>query len=427
MSSLTGAGAKVAGAAFEHAFKMLADIPNGDSLVGYAQAGNVEPSCLVDEAVRNTDLLPDVLQLAQSVFGAYYFRAFSMHNISIGNSSVLARLDKFSTRRSPAVAAGNTLGSIASLAMEEYNDRLVIDGDVRELPADIKALEEETKKDLEAAEKLATGLEASGATVFNIKGQQSQGKNTPNSQYGSSIASAAKGAVNNMTNGSSSTIIGKSIDIGEPVNTGTGRMINVTIKEDGREVQVPVLIRINACYMATEPLLHILTASSQDVQLGARWKKWRLGGIDFWRDLVFCQDQIDVHKKNIKADKTGIYLQMMQKRRQNTISAAISGIMSANSASNIVILSQESVKELEMKVYGKLSDFNTRQKLFQQGFAMLMFVIDKQWGTVRMYTRDIPEYTELNERDLRSANKRNGGVDIGDVLTAFRAGSSPRI
>jgi hypothetical protein len=78
-----------------------------------------------------------------------------------------------------------------------------------------------------------------------------------------------------------------------------------------------------------------------------------------------------------------------------------------------------------MKIYGKLKDFNTRQKLFQQGYGMLMFIIDKQWGRVRMYTRDIPEYTELNERDLKASNK-GGGVDIGDVMKAFQVGNSPR-
>src|SRR5690606_30518294 len=99
---IAAVGAKTAGLAFEHGLKLLADLPKGDSLVGYAQAGSVEPTALVDEDLRNSDLLPDTLQLALSVFTGYYLRAFSMHNISVGNASVAQRLDKFSTRRSPA-------------------------------------------------------------------------------------------------------------------------------------------------------------------------------------------------------------------------------------------------------------------------------------------------------------------------------------
>ncbi|BAW19504.1 putative virion structural protein [Ralstonia phage RP31] len=421
---------KVAGAAIEHGFKMLADLPNGDSLVGYAQAGTVEPTALVDEDLRSSDLLPDTLQLAQSVFAGYYLRAFSMHNISIGNASVLQRLDKFSTRRSPTGAAVSSLGSIASAALEEFDDRLVVDGEVRELPAEIKELEEAVLKDAEASAERASNVEATPALEsndqFKVKGQQAAGKNTPQPTAPTNMKDAAKQAALSTLNGSSSASIGKTVDISDPVNLGVGRMINVTIKDNDREVQVPVLIRLNAMYMATAPLVHILASGSEDISFGARFKKWRLGGIDFWRDLVFCQDLIDTHKQNLRADKTGIYLQMMQKRRQNGLSAALSASLSANNASNIIIMSQASAEALEMKIYGKLKDFNTRQKLFQQGYGMLMFIIDKQWGRVRMYTRDIPEYTELSERDLKASSK-GGGVDIGDVLNAFRAGSTPRL
>lgn len=431
---LTDAGSKVATVAIENGLKMLADLPKGGSLVGYAQAGNVEPTALVDEDLRNCDLLPDTLQLAQSVFAGYYLRAFSMHNISIGNANVASRLDKFATRRSPAQAAVGSIGSIARLAMEEFEDRLVIDGEVRELPNEIKELEEAVKKDTEASAVLASDVEGKAAIeAYTINGQQSIGKNTPTSTYGTSFAQAAKNGVQAALSQSGAAPAGKGgggggkgVDINDPVNLGIGRLVNVTIKQDKCEVTVPILIRVNACYMSTAPLVDIIASGSQDISLGARFKKWRLGGIDFWRDLVFCQDLIDQHKNNLKADKTGIYLQMMQKRRQNTIAATISGAMSANGASNIIIMSQTSAEALEMKIFGKLKDFNTRQKLFQQGYGMLMFIVDKQWGRVRMYTRDIPEYTELSERDLKASNK-GGGVDIGDVLNAFRTGSTLRL
>lgn len=436
MSKLEDIGMKVAGAAIENGIKMLADLPKGDSLVGYAQAGNVEPTALVDEDLRNCDLLPDTLQLAQSVFTGYYLRAFSMHNISIGNTNAASRLDKFATRRSPAQAAlaGPFVGSIASAALEEFEDRLVVDGESRELPDEIKELEEAVKKDAEASAALAVNVEATAAleanamapTGYTIKSQQPVGKNTPNSAYADNLKKSAKDGAISAILDNASTTFSKSVDINDPVNLGVGRLVNVTIKDNDCEVTVPVLIRVNAMYMATAPLVHILASGSKDISFGARFKKWRLGGIDFWRDLVLCQDLIDEHKKNLKTDKTGIYLQLMQKRRQNSLSAAVSMSLSANNASNIIIMSQASAEALEMKIYGKLKDFNTRQKLFQQGYGMLMFIVDKQWGRVRMYTRDIPEYTELSERDLKASNK-GGGVDIGDVLNAFRAGSTPRL
>lgn len=411
--ALIASGAKVASLAFDNGKKMLSDISKGGSLVGYASPGMVEPSCFVDEDVRNSDLLNDTLQLAQSVYGAYYMRAFSMHNISIGDSTVAARLDKFSTHRS------GIAGALESMANEEFDDRLIIDGDVRELPEDIQEIENTVRAQVEAS---GTGAALEAMTPYTVKGQQQAGKNTPQSSHATANAKgntpAAKTDHTNVT-------FSKTVDINEPVNLGAGRLVNVTIKENDREVTVPVLIRMNAVYINTAPLLNILAAGGEDISFGARYKKWRLDGIDFWRDLVFCQDLIDAHKKNLRSDPSGIYLQMMQKRQKNTAAAIMSRSMSANDASNIVIMSQETATALEMKISGKLKDFNTRQKLFQQGYGMLMFIIDKQWGRIRMYTRDIPEFTELSERDLKASNK-GGGVDIGDVLNSFRAGMSLR-
>lgn len=408
---LTAAGAKVASVALDNGKKMLSDISKGGSLVGYAAPGMVEPTCLVDEDVRNSDLLADTLQLAQSVYGAYYMRAFSMHNISIGDSTVAARLDKFATRRTGIV------GGLECMAMEAFDDRLVVEGDVRELPQDIQDIENTVRAQVEASSATAA-MEA-----MTVKGQVPVGKNTPQSSHATGMKQNSNQINDKTTN--SNVVFSKSIDINEPVNLGAGRLINVTIKENDREVTVPVLIRMNAVYINTAPLLTILAAGSEDISFGARWKKWRLGGIDFWRDGVFCQDLIDAHKKNLRADTSGVYLQMMQKRQQNTAAAIISRNLSANDASNIIVMSQETATALEMKISGKLKDFNTRQKLFQQGYGMLMFIIDKQWGRIRMYTRDIPEYTELSERDLKASNK-GGGVDIGDVLNSFRAGMSMR-
>lgn len=418
--TLTTAGAKVAGAAIEGAVKMLSDLPKGDSLVGYAQAGVASPPCFVDEDVRNSDLLADTLQLAQSVYAGYFLRAFSLHNISIGNASVAQRLDKFSTRRNPSVMGA--VGTIASAALEEFDDRLVIDGDVRELPPEIQELQDSVQAEEEAAV-TNTALE-SAAVGYTVKGQQAPGKNTP-AGTGGNVSQTLKNGVKGALDGGGTTTIGKSVDINEPVNLGSGRMVNVTIKENDREVVFPLLIRMDAVYINSVPLVQILGFGSEDISFGARFRKWRLGGIDFWRDFIFCEDMVDAHKSNLKADKTGIYLQMMQKRRQNSIAAALSGSLSANNSSGITIMSQATAEALEMKIFGKLKDFNTRQKLFQQGYGMLMFVIDKQWGRVRMYTRDIPEYTELNERDLKASNK-GGGVDIGDVMKAFQVGNSPR-
>jgi hypothetical protein len=57
----------------------------------------------------------------------------------------------------------------------------------------------------------------------------------------------------------------------------------------------------------------------------------------------------------------------------------------------------------------------------------MMAVISQRRGRVRFYTRGIPEHTEVGERDLKGMAKGSSGPDVGDILAAFRAGSSFRM
>ena len=57
---------------------------------------------------------------------------------------------------------------------------------------------------------------------------------------------------------------------------------------------------------------------------------------------------------------------------------------------------------------------------------MIIAVIDDRYGTTRFYTRDINEYTEVSARELQMFSKGTG-PDIGDILAAYRVGSSPTL
>ena len=90
--------------AFREASKYLLAANAGGSLVGYSQIGRVEPLALIDEACRNSPMLPDAMQILQSQFTGYLLRAVTLHNISISGASVAQRLEPFGTHRSAATA-----------------------------------------------------------------------------------------------------------------------------------------------------------------------------------------------------------------------------------------------------------------------------------------------------------------------------------
>lgn len=442
VSMATKAGAGIAAmTALREASKYLLAAKADSSLVGYTQVGRVEPTVLIDEACRNSPMLPDVAQIAQSQFTGYLLRAFSLHNISISNVSVAQRLEPFSTHRSASTALALSMRA----GMESFEDRLFVEGDTRELPEDVLEIAQESMSEAEKTyerekarlqaqfehqSRMQSAADARSASAQSAKDAREAADKAVRdaSEYAKSAADKKAGELADAKNMDKGFDVGaaKVVDMSEAANLAVGKMVNVTITSNGNSVNVPLAVKLNCFFMASMPLLHILSSGSQDISFSARWKKWWHGGIDFWKDLVMCQDLIDAHSKNLKADKTGIYLQMMQRRSSNSKAAMVSGMPSANSASNIVILSADSAASLELRIGGKLKDFKTRQRIFQEGYGMLLFVIDDKWGRVRIYTRDIPEFTEVSERDIK-ASAKGTGPDIGDILSAFRAGSSPRL
>lgn len=421
LTTLAMAGAeKVASAAIGAGLNMLLDMPKGGNVVSHAEAGTIIPTCLVDESCSTSEILPETLQTLQAVYAGYFLRAFAMHNITVGGASVWSRLDKFSTTRSPLSAAAAV--AKRGLAMEDFSERLpTYDELASDLPEDLAELEEEGRRiEQEAMAMMQVANEAA------VPGQQRAGskgspKASPKDDDEETLEAKFSGGKN------VSTTLEKTVDVSAPVNFAIGLTVNVKIQENDRSVTVPVNIRLNAMYMNPAPMTAILAFSSENISFGERYRKWRLGGIDFWRDLVLCQDLIKEHEKNLRADKTGIYLQMMNRRRQNAIASAVTASLSANSASNIVVISEETAAALEVKTGGKLSDFRFRERIFDQGYGVLMAVISQRKGRVRFYTRGIPEYTEVGERDMKGMSKGSSGPDVGDILAAFRAGSSFRM
>lgn len=441
LAAKAGVGAVAAVTALREASKYLLAAKADGSLVGYTQVGRVEPLVLIDEACRNSPMLPDVAQIAQAQFTGYLLRAFSLHNISISNVSVAQRLEPFSTHRSASTALALSMRP----GMESFEDRLFVEGDTRELPEDVLEIAQESMSEAEKIyerekarlqaqydhqTRLQSAADARSATAQAAKDfKEAEAKKLRDAADAATALDLKKEReLSDARKKDTDFEVGaaKVIDMAEASNLAVGKMVNVTITANGNSVNVPLAVKLNCFFMASMPLLHILASGSQDISFSARWKKWWHGGIDLWKDLVMCQDLIDAHSKNLKADKTGIYLQMMQRRSGNSKAAMVSGMPSANSASNIVILSSDSAAALELRIGGKLKDFKTRQRIFQEGYGMLMFVIDDKWGRVRIYTRDIPEFTEVSERDIK-ASAKGTGPDIGDILSAFRAGSSPRL
>lgn len=212
----------------------------------------------------------------------------------------------------------------------------------------------------------------------------------------------------------------------ELANLSVGKQFSVEITDGNHSASIPVSVRLMASSLPSANLVHILSLNNTDNTVMGRYHKWRAGRIEFIKDLVMCQDIIDAHRKNLMADKDGIYTNLVKRSRNNGLATIFSGNPSVATASNLVVMSSDTAAKLELEINGKLDDFKTREKVFKETYLMIVAVIDKQWERVTFYHRGISERTEVGMRDIKAANKGNG-PDVSEILKAYQVGHSPSL
>lgn len=214
--------------------------------------------------------------------------------------------------------------------------------------------------------------------------------------------------------------------INKAANLSVGKMIDIHVESEGHKAVIPAMVRLIVSSIEAPTLIHILADGSKDKSLKERWHGWRAGQLEYWRDLILCQDLIEEHRATLMKDKSGVYATTRGRRNRNRVSAIFSMKPSVATASNLVVMSQENAKELEREVGGRLKDFRTRQRIFKETYMMLMVVVDPAWEQVTIYHRGIETPTELSVREMKSAN-RGGGPDVSEILKAYQLGNAPTI
>lgn len=209
-------------------------------------------------------------------------------------------------------------------------------------------------------------------------------------------------------------------------NLSVGKLLDVKIESNGHKISIPVAVRLIVSTIASDVLVHTLSLKSKDTSVKERYHAWRAGMLTTIKDMVLCWDLISEHRRALMKDKTGFYAENEARNNRNILSTLLSGKPSIATASNIVVMSERSAKQLEAAANGKLKDFNTREKIFKDSYVMLLAVVDTQWEQVTIYHRSIDNATQLSYRDLKGASK-DTGMDIGKILASFLEGKGPNL
>ena len=333
------------------------------SLVSATSVARVEPIVIVDKDCLFLEYLPDILQSTQSIFVGYWLQALSLIT-NVGDVNVGRVLDKLNPNRK--VDTSGFLNTIVNAGIGKESLTYASESLKYKLPT--------------------VALEA---------------KDDNNC-----------GALAKVDN------------IADLTNLSIGKIINVTIKNNGQEAVIPISFRLMVNTLPPASCVQLLSQGSVDLSFSERWFKWRAGRISFIKDLVFCQDLIREQKRTLMTDKDGVYSEIAKRAKNSKLASFFSKNPSLAEASNIVVISEETAMQLRVKHNLNLDNFKDRQKIFDKTYAMILVVIDRNYERVNMYHYGISASTSVGLRDIKIANK-GSGPNIMEVLAAFKGGNAP--
>lgn len=216
--------------------------------------------------------------------------------------------------------------------------------------------------------------------------------------------------------------------LNENANMAVGKLLNVSITvndKDGnpKSVNIPVSIRLSPAFLPDDTISHIFTHRKLDTGIVERFHAWRNGRIDFIRDGIFCQDLINEYRRAAIKDRTGTLNEIV--RRVNN--ARSFGLLTKNPslavASNIYVVTDRAAKAIEAKTGLRFNNAKNREKLFEDTYAMIMAVVNPDWGQVTLYFNGIASHSTFSLRSLKSGKDK--GPDIADIMKSLFEGSAP--
>lgn len=376
-------GTALAATATTAFMKILANLPkalasaDSDSLIEFTKAARVEPIVIMDRAVASQPYAQDILLSANYMIAGYYLQAAAIE-CDVGSIKTLKLLDKLSGNRDPKNSAALLLNDILSSEAHPIG-----------LPEIKRAV-------------TSTGLE--DLTLSTANGNEYDVQDTADFSEG------GKDYIKKMT---------------ENANLSVGIMLELKLESNGHRAVVPVNVRLNVAPVPTKTIIDIVSLVVKPDTAKERRYEFKAGMLDIW-DMATCQDLIDKERAVMLNDQSGIYKEIMKRKRKGLWSTIFSlGTRpSVGKASNIMIVSDQTAAAMEQTIGGKLSNPRIRAKLFQDTLLMLLFVVDTRFEMVTVYHRTIDQATELPLKSIKSGSGKQ--PDVMEILKSYQQQQAPR-
>lgn len=385
------------------------------SLIERSAAARVSSQTIVDASLLKNPNLSSILKVLNQQIAIYYLQALSMQMMH-QDVRIASILDSLNPNRSVGDSIAMGLGALAA-------------GNNAHLFDDIESQLPERWKD-------GLSLPKSGEKVH--PGIMSK----TNSLYASHFLSVSAGLNADVPEAPEPEPMPSSGLHKDTIHTLTtmqnlavGQVLDVKFKTRDSEITIPIQVSLQPVNTAPDTIVALMSHAEADISFPERLWQWR-NGLITGTQFATGSDLIDEHARILKADKTGVYQEMLKRKKRNKLSGFISGVvtlmkgvrgrasgLSGATASEIYVIDKATADAFELKIGAKLSDFKTRSRIFVNSYIMMMAVYDPSWDTVTIYHRGIPQPTELDISDVKAISKSAaGGSDMIEQLKAYQSG-----
>ena len=321
----------------------------------------VEPTIVVSKELRDTEVLPKVIQAQVDVFASYYAQAFNV-------LSNVYEQDPLTSVKLLASSGKDTYSTLKDMA----TDAVLKDLATESYTQDLLRVSIEDKDNKRPGFPTIVNQTDKGGYLYALYTRQFE----------------------------------------VSVN---GHYKNVEGKDNNAKIIIPITIRANVIFTSYDNIENILGPNNDKKSFWYRWNEYLSGGISFM-DLVTAGDLVREYKKNRLLDSENI-LQFINAKKDT---AAAKGLFKNSFGFeylyNMYILTIEDRARLSKYLGGNVANDKFKEKFLSQASGMVLTTVDNDYEKVIFQIKDLHGETIVPYSAL---NKRKG--DSSDLAEIFKA------
>ena len=212
----------------------------------------------------------------------------------------------------------------------------------------------------------------------------------------------------------------------------TGRLLSMNVPTpDGKAFPLYFYVQLLPKVIPEVVMSEFLRANMSPTR-SFRWAQWRAGEISFWKDFVFEADRVAKRQKALKADKDGILREVedhrarMLKKKMANFKTKEAYARQRNLCNSIIICTKRTMDNCCQEIGVNLKNVAQRNEFMDDLFAVMLAVVDTNYGTIDLYMNGIEGRGEYTSKAIDAATKNGKELDMKEIMTLISAGSAPR-